>query len=40
MRWRCTIMPVTPTMSALAQRSKSIGSTFSSMMVMRVACQA
>jgi hypothetical protein len=33
MRWRCTIMPVTPTISARAQRSKSIGSTFSSMMV-------
>src|SRR6266446_10327810 len=33
MRMRCTTMPVTPTMSALAQRPKSIGSTFSSMIV-------
>ena len=28
-------MPVTPTMSAAAQRAKSIGSTFSSISVMR-----
>ena len=33
MRNRCTLMPVTPTMSARAQRSKSIGSTFSSIRV-------
>ena len=33
MRARCTIIPVTPTMSARAQRSKSIGSTFSSISV-------
>ena len=35
MRRRCTTMPVTPTISAAAQRAKSIGSTFSSMRVMR-----
>ena len=35
MRWRCTIMPVSATMSARAQRSKSIASTFSSISVMR-----
>ena len=32
-RVRCTIIPVTPTMSARAQRAKSIGSTFSSIKV-------
>src|SRR5262245_38989919 len=35
MRCRCTTMPVSATMSARAQRSKSIASTFSSMSVMR-----
>src|SRR6266404_8817949 len=35
MRMRCTTMPVTPTMSASAQRAKSIGSTFSSIIVRR-----
>src|SRR5215813_10181144 len=35
MRWRCTIMPVSATTSAFAQRSKSMGSTFSSTSVMR-----
>ena len=33
MRRPCTLMPVTPTMSARATRSKSISSTFSSMIV-------
>ena len=33
MRWRWTIIPVSPTISARAQRSKSIGPTFSSMIV-------
>ena len=33
MRNRCTLMPVTPTMSARSQRSQSIGSTFSSISV-------
>ena len=36
MRWRCTIMPVMPTMSAFSQRSKSIASVFSSMIVIRL----
>src|SRR5262249_25411019 len=37
MRPRWTVMPVTPTMSACATRSKSIGSTFSSINVTRKA---
>ena len=36
MRERCTLIPVRPTMSAPAQRAKSIGSTFSSIRVTRV----